>query len=386
MLAEAEALADRCKWHVFPLHGISTDGTCTCGNPSCASPGKHPADGLPWKSAATTDALTVVRWFGSESNRNVGIHLRPSGLAVVDIDGEAAVDRFRALFGKGVTSPLVVRTGRDESGWHLYFSAEGLGVPKVARDGIELRVGDHYVVAPPSRHASGREYTWYRGDPVKEAGSLPLVPDLFREWAATCATPINAKAVRVVARDRIVKGGRRDYLFRWACSLRDKGLGGDDLLDHLSILNQKCEPPLPDDELQTIAVSVTKRYTPKHAITPSDWVEPLPLDVDLEASEPFPVDAAYNAAYADATFKAADDDANNTAYDAATFKAAADDNAAYDNAAYDNAAYDDDDYDDDDAAYDDYDDYDYAAAYDDFYSSYYYYYYCVAYSDEETDT
>ncbi len=291
MQEAAEALADRCKWSVFPLHGIRADGCCTCGKPSCESPGKHPADGLKWKSAATTDALTVVRWFGGESIRNVGIYLRASGLAVVELDGTAATKLFGSRFGEVEKSPLVARSGRVEDGWHLYYSAEGLDVPKVARDGIELRVGDHYMVAPPSRHVSGREYAWFRGDPVEEAGNLPLVPELIREWAAENATPIRTEVSPLVAVDRVPEGSRHDYLFRWACSFRDKGASGESLLDHLRIENRKCDPPMPDDEVEGIARDVTKRYTPKHAITPSEWDEPLPLDNGLVAAEPFPVDA-----------------------------------------------------------------------------------------------
>ncbi len=291
MQEAAEALADRCKWHVFPLHGIDTGGTCTCGNRLCASPGKHPADGLKWKSAATTDALTVVRWFGGESIRNVGIYLRASGLAVVELDGTAATKLFGSRFGEFEKSPLVARSGRVEDGWHLYYSAVGLDVPKVARDGIELRVGDHYMVAPPSRHVSGREYAWHRGDPVEEAESLPPVPELIREWAAENAAPIRTEVSPLVAVDRVPEGSRHDYLFRWACSFRDKGASGESLLAHLRIENRKCDPPMPDDEVEGIARDVTKRYTPKHAITPSEWDEPLPFDSGLVAAEPFPVDA-----------------------------------------------------------------------------------------------
>ncbi len=307
MLDAVEALADRCKWHVFPLHGIRADGCCTCGKPSCESPGKHPADGLKWKSAATTDALTVVRWFGGESIRNVGIYLRASGLAVVELDGTAATKLFGSRFGEVEKSPLVARSGRVEDGWHLYYSAVGLDVPKVARDGIELRVGDHYMVAPPSRHVSGREYAWHRGDPVEEAGSLPPVPELIREWAAENAAPISTEVSPLVAVDRVPEGSRHDYLFRWACSFRDKGASGESLLDHLRIENRKCDPPMPDDEVEGIARDVTKRYTPKHAITPDEWDEPLLLDTGLEAAEPFPVDALppwlakYCEAYAEAT-------------------------------------------------------------------------------------
>ncbi len=301
MLDAAEALADRCKWSVFPLHGIRADGCCTCGTQSCPNVGKHPADGIAWKSEATTNALTVVRWFGGESIRNVGIHLRTSGLAVIDIDGTDALKLFGSRFGKVEKSPLVARSGRVD-GWHLYYSAVGLDVPKVACDGIELRVGDHYMVAPPSRHKSGRDYAWFRGDPVEEAGSLPPVPELIREWAAEKAAPIRSEVSRVVAMDRIPEGGRREHLLRWAGSLRGKGVVGDDLRDHLLIENRKCDPPLSDDEVAALARDVTKRYATTHPITPSEWGEPLPLDTGLDASEPFPVDAlpAWLGAYCEA--------------------------------------------------------------------------------------
>ncbi len=77
--------------------------------------------------------------------------------------------------------------------------------------------------------------------------------------------------------------------------------------DH-GCVHQKCEPPLPDDELQTIAVGVTTRYTPKHVIGQvPEWDEPLPIDTDLVVAEPFPVDAlppwlaAYCEAWAEAS-------------------------------------------------------------------------------------
>lgn len=317
ILRTAEDYAERCRWSVFPLYGIRADGSCSCGDPSCLapkkSPGKHPADGISWTSAATTDPARVVRWFGGEAVRNIGVHLGASRLAVVDIDGDAALERFRGLFGSAVTSPLVARSGRVEAGFHLYFTADGLDLDTtVKRDGIELRTGAHYIVAPPSRHESGREYEWHRGDPVELAGELPPVPEIVVEWAkaisSASGTDPEAKAPVTFAAEPVPEGDRRAYLLRWAGLYRDRGAGGEHLLDLLRVHNRaECNPPWPDEELVDLVADAVVRWKPTRSIlAESEWLEPLPLDSE-KAAPGFPVDelpewlARFCRAWAEAT-------------------------------------------------------------------------------------
>lgn len=168
-------------WHVFPVAGIG-DGRCSCGR-GCGNPGKHPLTphGL---HDATTDRLQLARWWHRWPDANVAIACGPSGLAVIDVDpahdGWASLGRLHDA-GYQWARTATVRTGGG--GVHLYFvrnldvhnSASSLpGVPFPIA-GIDLRGIGGYVVAPPSRHRSGRSYVWLGSD-TAALGPLWLRP------------------------------------------------------------------------------------------------------------------------------------------------------------------------------------------------------------------
>jgi hypothetical protein len=146
-------------WHVIPLHGVSEDGRCTCSRGSaCNGPGKHPRS-LRWQQAATANVEFVAGlWSRYGEEANVGIVAGPSGLVIVDIDGANGLDRFGEVAGGAFETPFIVKTGR---GWHLYFSADAENsLRPQAGDGLDLRAGHSFVVAPPSRHRDGGRYEW----------------------------------------------------------------------------------------------------------------------------------------------------------------------------------------------------------------------------------
>jgi hypothetical protein len=69
-----------------------------------------------------------------------------------------------------------VRTGRG--GWHVYLAPTGLGNPKPrGLEKVDWRGLGGYVLAPPSRHASGRRYRWLRDLDTP----IPEVPPALRE-------------------------------------------------------------------------------------------------------------------------------------------------------------------------------------------------------------
>lgn len=153
-------------WHVIPLWGIDVDsGGCTCAQGrACPSAGKHPRSAAWQKHASADPEFVAGTWEHYGENANVGIVAGPSGLAIVDIDGDAGLDAFRRVSGGEVATDLVVKTRR---GWHLYFEAGAaaeilrpfVGTGDLA--GLDLRAGASFVVAPPSRHADGGRYTWH---------------------------------------------------------------------------------------------------------------------------------------------------------------------------------------------------------------------------------
>jgi hypothetical protein len=158
--AAALAYARR-GWAVLPCHHPSPGG-CSCANADCASPAKHPRTrrGL---HDATTELRTVKRWWRRWPTANVGLRTgAASGLVVLDVDpghgGEASlaqlVDAHEAL-----PATLEVRTGGG--GRHLYFAHPGGRVANSAGGlgrGLDVRGDGGYILAPPSRHATGGTY------------------------------------------------------------------------------------------------------------------------------------------------------------------------------------------------------------------------------------
>lgn len=165
-------------WRVFPVWPIR-GGRCTCGNPSCSSPGKHPIGPLAPRGFrdATTDPARVAAWWDRVPDANIGIATgRESGLVVLDVDprhgGDDTLEALQATHGK-LPETLEVITG--SKGRHLYFKYPA-GVSHMKNTagalgaGLDTRADGGYVVAPPSSHTSGCDYWWeVSGDPEDSA-------------------------------------------------------------------------------------------------------------------------------------------------------------------------------------------------------------------------
>src|SRR5215468_3577726 len=72
-------------WGVFPVHGL-TAGCCSCGNPACGSPGKHPrvARGL---TEASKSPEQIRAWWDRWPTANIAVATgQTSGFFVLDVD------------------------------------------------------------------------------------------------------------------------------------------------------------------------------------------------------------------------------------------------------------------------------------------------------------
>lgn len=191
---EAPSALAAMGWNLFPVYGIS-DGKCDCGadHTKDGSAGKHPLTSDGFKSA-TTDPKAIEAWLESFPNCNLGVSLRASGLVVIDIDprngGEEAYEEFSRHLETAVPQTVTVLTGEQEfigrtvRGIHMYFRVEsdvvlagsfGKDVP-----GVDVK-HNGYVLAPGSKHISGRIYEWAPGLSPWEVEIAPL-PEQFRKY------------------------------------------------------------------------------------------------------------------------------------------------------------------------------------------------------------
>jgi hypothetical protein len=153
---------------VMPLFEPRPGGACSCGNPQCRTPGKHPRNRNGLK-AASTDPDVIHSWWTTWPDANIGGR---TGVVfdVCDIDSADGIKAVRPLLGAHHRVIPLIRTG--SGGWHLIFAPTGLGSRVRFLPGVDWRGVGGYVVLPPSRHASGETYRLAR----KPAGALPEAP------------------------------------------------------------------------------------------------------------------------------------------------------------------------------------------------------------------
>ncbi len=155
-------------WHVFPVHWpiFHEDRvSCSCKARDCKSTGKHPLTRHGLKDA-TTDPNQIRAWWQNMPQANLAVRTGEiSGLFVVDVDPRHKGDEALARLVRQWQNdwPLAWMAKTSGGGLHYYFPwpDDGLVVPSNKLiEGVDLRGNGGYVVAPPSIHKTGEEYTW----------------------------------------------------------------------------------------------------------------------------------------------------------------------------------------------------------------------------------
>lgn len=168
MLAAAALEYAAAGHRVFPIWGVRADGSCCCPRGAdCHSIGKHPCGDLVRAGHldATDDEATIERWWSLRPDCNVGLACGHT-FFVVDCDRTEKVDGTQTFAdvcppASGVPDAAIAITGGG--GQHLFFAVDDaarVGCRNGWRPGVDVKGEGGYVVAPPSRHASGRDYAW----------------------------------------------------------------------------------------------------------------------------------------------------------------------------------------------------------------------------------
>lgn len=124
------------------------------------------------KDDASSDLLTVYRWWLMAPAANVAIVAHASGLVVLDVDERNdGFETLAELESEWGVLPTTVSAVSGGGGMHYYFRHPG-GVLRGSL-GAGIDVKDHgYTLAPPSVHDSGRRYAWDEHPDETEVASL----------------------------------------------------------------------------------------------------------------------------------------------------------------------------------------------------------------------
>ncbi len=256
------------------------------GLPVIPLAGKIPHKDTHGYKDGTTDEQTIKKWWKRWPNSNVGIVTgKRSRIAVLDIDkkndGYESLQELEEKHG-GLPSTLVVNSGGG--GRHYYFSYPDRGVPRKINvcPGIDVIPDSSYIVAPPSKHpVSSRRYEWDKAFDVNNPNafreSLADMPD----WLLDLIDKENVKSTSTNGQctSTIQEGNRHNTLVSLAGKLRNKGLTEEDIFEALWKENaDRCNPPLEDKELRSIAAGIVK-----YPVNEKSKDKPKPPDAKLSA-------------------------------------------------------------------------------------------------------
>jgi hypothetical protein len=261
----------------------------------CQSPGKRPLG--TWKEyqdRLPTERELRDKWH-EHPNANVGLALGPvSKLVRIDIEGDAGEEALQRISGGDLPDTLEFSSGREGGGRGLlYRIPDGFETrttfeqPK-AKQEVRFQAKGAQTVLPPSRHVSERKYEWKpgHGPRDREAAMAPgwLLDELSSNRRGGSKEPTHSYG----AGEKIAEGNRDSALTSFAGTMRRRGMGERAILAALLAENEeKCEPPLPDSQVEKIARSVAK-YEPEPVLCDTETIIDPPEKMPTFPVEIFP--------------------------------------------------------------------------------------------------
>lgn len=283
LIDEAIDYAER-GWKVFPLHTIKADA-CSCGNTDCTSQGKHPHI-KEWQKNCSSHLDEIKSWWQKWPDANIGLATgTASGFFVLDVDPRhGGKESLQKMVKQNGTLPRTLASNTGGGGYHLFFKEPPIKIGNRANvlPGIDVRGDGGYIVAPPSIHKSGMRYSW-----MKEFENLPIndAPNWMVRLFTNKELP---KPMDFSPSGTIGEGGRNNFLTSEAGKLRRSGLDQYQIADALrKINNDRCNPPLSENEILAICASVA-RYPSAQVFqtsTPSKYWAEEPREIDFKDVE-----------------------------------------------------------------------------------------------------
>jgi hypothetical protein len=250
----------------LPLHSVTENGTCTCGNGTCASVAKHPiADLAPHGvKSATLDSDAIRAW---PYWANYGIDT--TKVIVIDVDVKhGGVDRWQDMCRQPTRHlPCTWETRTGSNGRHVWFKNTANVRCGSLDAGIDVRAAGGYVCGPACRHASGRTYKWL---PQSSPAEVPLAdpPDWLVSLIKTrshCGRAVSVEGWRKIAGTRVEDGERHRTFLKIAGHLIANPLNDPIMVRELMLGWNRgmCDPPLTDKDVLQMIENLVERELAK---------------------------------------------------------------------------------------------------------------------------
>lgn len=263
-LKSALIYAGHFNFAVLPVHTMTSTG-CSCNNPSCNSPAKHPrnSNGV---SGATKDINQINEWWTKWPDANIGIACGEiSQITVIDvdvkqqIDGLTTIKNLEKLYDSIPVTPMQNSGG---NGQHYFFKYEPSIKTSVRNlPGIDIRNDKSFIIAAPSVHASMRIYRWVTSNHICKV-KLSKMPD----WLLSVlkGPEVQSRSVRN-SYDKwysiitgVQEGGRNNAATSLVGYLFYKNIDLSIILWVMENWNKQNKPPLQVRELENVILSVAK--------------------------------------------------------------------------------------------------------------------------------
>jgi Bifunctional DNA primase/polymerase, N-terminal/Primase C terminal 1 (PriCT-1) len=205
-----------------------------------------------WQQKATTNVAQIKQWSEEFPSCNFG-SVAKGGFFVFEADSTDVRKRFENT-GNKFSAQLIISSspGRGHRWYRFMDGVENIGQSNTLYGDFSLRVMNEFCVSAGSVHPSGGQYR------VIATG----VPDVPSEAEISFWLSEKKQKHEVSGDDNklpIPSGQRNDALTKIAGRDRANGLEEAEILAHLLRENdERCVPPLPKQEVETIAHSVSR--------------------------------------------------------------------------------------------------------------------------------
>jgi hypothetical protein len=311
--------ATKYDWAVLPIHTWHK-GKCTCGNPRCDRPAKHPMTRKGVHDASKIPATITGWWTQLRGYPNVGVATGTiSDIFSLDADlksgGLDTLAEWQQKYG-----PLArTRTMKTGGGGlqKVYRLPSGLIIPSRVglAPGIDVRGEGSYFLAPPSAHASGGVYGWdgEDGEDANEADAyvIDLILNPKPKVQVTVVTPavavtnpmvmmLSAGTPDLRTSPGAGEGQRHDTLCRLAGVHLARGEDPVRVETDAQAWNKTCVPPMDAAEVTRTVKSLAAKHAGTTA-TAVAVVQTIPATVaDDDEDVPLPVTTPWPVLHADA--------------------------------------------------------------------------------------